>query len=119
MANATEPTYGPPPQNCQCYTGTPHVNPDGSCGCHTYEIDPIKPPPGVPLTKKYSPLPTVAVVPQYPIGVDGTGTITHMPLTTDPTKAGDDGLIFGLSPLLVLGAAAVGLFLLSSMDGKN
>lgn len=30
-----------------------------------------------------------------------------------------DGLIFGFSPLIVLGAAMVGLYFLSSMEGKK
>lgn len=106
--------------NCQCYTGIPHVNLDGSCGCHTEEVTGgIKAP--WPLTSKINHPATVSLVavPQaYPADLDGTGTV-RMPLTTDPTKADDDGLIFGFSPLVVLGAAAVGLFLLSSMDGKK
>ncbi len=124
--------------NCNCFSGTAYLDAIGGCNCHPnasilpfpfggseaqqiswrneylgggvqpdgmpYELPEtggVKAPPGMKWT---------------PAGWVPINTKTGGPRST--TAAGDN-TIFGFSPLVVLGAAAVGLWMLSSMDGKK
>lgn len=113
------------PTNCSCLQGTAVVDANGNCLCIDSTVVPAVPPPIQPLpyrrpmfrggepqtvnTYNYY-LPST---PPPPI-LDGK----PQPPPQTPAKAAPT-TIFGLSPLVALGVAAVALFALSSMDGKK
>lgn len=84
--------------NCSCLIGTPVVDANGNCTCINNggrfdrlppEYEKTQPP---PIVIKYWQLPAFG--------------------------SGPAGTIFGLSPLVVLGAAAIGIWMLSSKGEK-
>lgn len=134
--------------NCNCFSGTAYLTADNQCGCTDAAV-PAFPFEGsfkeqekwrtVYLPGKYPQiLPPIPAIPgpvvrmprrggtvnnynYYQIPVTGTpplpiGTIGKIEPQPQPAA---DNKIFGFSPLVVLGAAAVGLYILSSMDGKK
>jgi len=84
--------------DCSCLTGTPVFDMDGNCLCVEHVETPII---------RSSPNPRL-----------GNGRVVNVQ-PTPTTAAEDDDKIFGLPPLVVLGAAAVGLWFLSSSDKKE
>lgn len=96
--------------SCSCYTGTAIVGVDGNgnptCGCST---DPLPSMP-VEVYHKTGQRPPQTVNNYYVVGAQ-----TAEP-DPDPNA---DGTIFGLSPLVAIGLAVGGIWLLSSMsEGK-
>ena len=82
-----------PNVNCSCFWGNPIMHEDGTCTCPSKE--------------------------QTPAGTGGIkpGKVPPYPVKT--TAPADDGKIFGLSPIVVIGAGLAGLWILSSMDGRK
>lgn len=111
---------------------------DGTGGVKTQVVDPWQSPPfnpgaAVPQTTDKPPLLLGGPVRSTMIGARpnvinnyyqlpaAPSTVPPVPVAAIPAnrKPVADNTIFGFSPLVVLGAAAAGLYFLSSMDGKK
>lgn len=126
------PIYNPGPVSgpggiCNCLWGEPYIDPNGNCGCTntmpttepggSVPVEPQAPgpitfPAQIPAT---TPIKTAG--PAEPVTTTGGGSNTGPAEPVTTTGGGvapvDDGSIFGLSPLIVLGVAGAGLFALS------
>lgn len=122
-----------PEVNCNCLWGTAYIDADGNCRCHND---------GIPEEEGPWPIGTGGVKPDrnlldangnikgggYVVRDPRYGGVRALPQNTDrqttattaatATSTTDtaSGLPFGLSPLALLGIAAGGLFILSSMS---
>lgn len=104
------------PTVCNCAWGTATVDADGNCTCKdesSTTTGGVKVPHGTTLPVKTSGV----------SGTDKTGKAAT-PTTTGNTPADKGGTsepntIFGFSPLVVIGAAVAGIWLLSSMEGEK
>lgn len=91
---------------CNCFVGTAVVDADGNCHCIDSPVGG-----GVMQTMNIPPLQRQRVYILNPT----TKQNDPAPAAT----AADDNTIFGFNPLVVLGAAAVGLYFLSTMGEKD
>lgn len=111
-----DPLIGPPAMACNCLHGTAWIDASGNCRCDNEPQVWIDPATGkkkiIPSGMRREPMPRQ---PQ-------TGNVT--PTATTPTAAAaaatdEPFTILGLNPLVALGIAAGGIFLIASMSGET
>lgn len=92
--------FGADATQCNCLHGTPVIDSTGNCRC-------------------VSEIPSVDRMPDPPLSRRDPTTINYYLMNAADPGAKSAPTIAGFPAIVVIGVAAVGLWMFSSMDGKN